>query len=70
MQKIFKGACEYCSGLEDLNWRLQNIIACAQETNQFSVESKFYEPYLFDFQIFVEVLAEEIFFKGAIKFYP
>ena len=32
--------CEYCAGLEEVAWRLQNLIACAQKMEDFTEQSK------------------------------
>ena len=32
--------CEYCAGLEEVAWRLQNLIACAQQMQDFTEQSK------------------------------
>ena len=34
------GHCEACSGLEDVSWRVQNLLACAQKEENFIEDSK------------------------------
>ena len=36
--------CEYCAGLEEVAWRLQNLIACAQKMEDFTEQSKLINP--------------------------
>ena len=32
--------CEVCLGLEDISWRLKNLLACAQKEENFIEDSK------------------------------
>ena len=34
------GHCEACHGLEDVSWRVQNLLACAQKEENFIEDSK------------------------------
>ena len=36
--------CEYCAGLEEVAWRLQNLIACAHKMEDFTEQSKLINP--------------------------